>query len=152
MHPISVSALTKPETATVQCIMLYFGCSSVFVYRNHLDLPFLLRYHRSPIYCHHRQVKVSHSFHRQRQAEILTCHLWSSHHQHTQMSESRLLQTRGMKVGFVLLLVLFDFWVPCTEWDVQSKCTACVMLQFFSWGSSAVCKIDRYETNQGQPT
>jgi len=28
----------------------------------------------------------------------------------------------------------------------------CVMLQFFSWGSSAVCTIDRYETNQGQPT
>jgi len=26
------------------------------------------------------------------------------------------------------------------------------MLQFFSWGSSAVCRNDRYETNQGQPT
>lgn len=89
--------------------MLYFWCGSVVVNRSHLDLPFLLHYQRSQICCQHRQIKVSHSLHRQRQAEILTCHLWSSHHQNTQMSESRLLQTRGMKVGFVLLFVLFEF-------------------------------------------
>jgi hypothetical protein len=90
--------------------MLYFLCSNVVVNRSHLDLPFLLRYQRSQIYCQRRQIKVSHSFHRQKQAEILTCHLWSSHHQSTQMSESRPLQTRCMKVGFVLLFALFDFW------------------------------------------
>jgi hypothetical protein len=152
MHPVLVSALTKPEAGAVWCIMLYFWCSNVVVNRSHLDLPFLLHYQSSQIYCQHRQMKVSHSFHHQRQAEILTRHLWSSHHLNSQMSRSRLLQTRGMKVGFVLLVVLFDFWVPYTDLGVQSKCTARVILQFFSWGSAALYRIDRYETNQGQPT